>query len=350
MAHDLAVTSAMPSAFPPSTNARSVTDELAAKKDRMMQKLRYDEVQNHHGAKRDKKRKKVEPPLVEVYRETGEKNSRHRKLKKEDKKSGKKHVCTSACFGTTDEESDGAYTDQDEIEEDAERKRSKKSRMSEDEVINKQPSPTPSDQKVIVSNNNGSLEGSSSVKGRKLKVRYWNKGQDNFMELNVYRRRLLNTNSVESRKSSTSSGVGTSEKMVSKELRLEKVGKRIRQLVTTDDDSEPEEVVLETKVHKEAEKVVEPRMQAAPPSKPNLPKMYVFQLHILLPFMIHFQKKKPKYYSILQSKVATISRKSGRESALTPAINSFKNETLFIRTSLFQHTRVSTEKLSKLCL
>ena len=61
--------------------------------------------------------------------------------------------------------------------------------------------------------------------------------------------------------------------------------------MTTDDDSEPEEVVLETKVHKEAEKVVEPRMQAAPPSKPNLPKMYVFQLHILLPFMIHFQKK-----------------------------------------------------------
>ena len=291
MAHDLAVTSAMPSAFPPSTNARSVTDELAAKKDRMMQKLRYDEVQNHHGAKRDKKRKKVEPPLVEVYRETGEKNSRHRKLKKEDKKSGKKHVCTSACFGTTDEESDGAYTDQDEIEEDAERKRSKKSRMSEDEVINKQPSPTPSDQKVIVSNNNGSLEGSSSVKGRKLKVRYWNKGQDSFMELNVYRRRLLNTNSVESRKSSTSSGVGTSEKMVSKELRLEKVGKRIRQLVTTDDDSEPEEVVLETKVHKEAEKVVQPKMQAASPSKPNLPKMYVFQLHILLPCMFHFQKK-----------------------------------------------------------
>ena len=283
VAHDLAVTSALPSTSHP-TNARSVTDELAAKKDRMMQKLRYDEVQNHHEPKRDKKRKKLEPPkleppLVEVYRETGEKNSRHRKLKKEDKKSGKKHVCTSACFGTTDEESDDAYTDQDEFEEDAERIKIKSSRMSE--FINKQPSSTPRDQKVIVSNNNGSLEGISSVKGRKLKVRYWNKGQDSFMELNVYRRRLLNTNSVESRKgsisSSSSTGVGTSEKMVSKELRLEKVGKRIRQLVTTDDDSEPEEeVVLKTKVQNDGEKVVQPKMQAASPSKPKLPKMYEF--------------------------------------------------------------------------
>merc|ERR1712141_738568 len=162
-------------------------DDLDAKTRRMMLKLREDELV----VKRDEKRKRPrQSPSPQRIRE---KTSHHRKLKKEDKKSGKKHVCMSDCYASSSSDENNISTE------------------VEDEDIQTEPT---------ISRAQRYTTEKSIPKKKKILVSFQPQGKEQFMELYNYRLTLLKS-------SNDSNSISAGGKI----RVLEKVGKRISKMV-----------------------------------------------------------------------------------------------------------------------
>merc|ERR1712088_1020578 len=179
------------------------------------------------GEKRDEKRKR--PRKSTSPQRIREKTSHHRQLKKEDKKSGKTHVCVSDCYVSSSDEVESNATTENEDED-----RDTKTR----------------DQRYTTE--------LSTPNSKKIFVSFQPNGKEQFIELYNYRLTL-------SKSSTDSNSISAGGKI----RVLEKVGKRIRKIVSTS-DSESSEV--EDKRKEKLSKDKEPKQEKFP-SASNLPRI-----------------------------------------------------------------------------